>query len=93
MKYKGIKNTIKNKMSKTINKLILGTAIISSSMNIAAQDISNKEGSDYNFKVIKDLEATKVQAQNSTGTCWSFSSLSFFESRYGAKIFENRPIK
>ena len=32
------------------------------------------------FKVIKDLEATDVQNQGRTSTCWSFSSLSFFES-------------
>ena len=41
---------------------------------------TNKEGSEYKFKVIKDLEATDVQSQGRTGTCWSFSSLSFFES-------------
>ncbi|MCT4579939.1 MAG: C1 family peptidase [Flavobacteriales bacterium] len=41
---------------------------------------TNKEGSEYKFKVIKDLEATDVQNQGRTGTCWSFSSLSFFES-------------
>jgi bleomycin hydrolase len=41
---------------------------------------TNKEGSEYEFKVIKDLEATDVQSQGRTGTCWSFSSLSFFES-------------
>jgi bleomycin hydrolase len=41
---------------------------------------TNREGSDYSFKVIKDLEATDVQNQGRTSTCWSFSSLSFFES-------------
>jgi len=41
---------------------------------------TNREGSEYKFKVIKDLEATDVQNQGRTGTCWSFSSLSFFES-------------
>lgn len=41
---------------------------------------TNKEGSEYKFKVIRDLEATDVQNQGRTGTCWSFSSLSFFES-------------
>ena len=41
---------------------------------------TNKEGSEYKFKVIKDLEATEVASQGRTGTCWSFSSLSFFES-------------
>ncbi len=41
---------------------------------------TNKKGSKYEFKLIKDLEATPVENQNRTGTCWSFSSLSFMES-------------
>ena len=41
---------------------------------------TNRKGSDYKFKVLKDLEATDVQDQGRTSTCWSFSSLSFFES-------------
>jgi bleomycin hydrolase len=32
------------------------------------------------FSVIKTNEATPVQNQNITGTCWSFSTMSFFES-------------
>lgn len=42
--------------------------------------ITNKEGSQYEFTVVKDMEATEVQSQGRTGTCWSFSALSFFES-------------
>ena len=42
---------------------------------------TNKEGSDYSFKVIKDLEATDVQNQGRTSTCWSFSSLSFLNQK------------
>ena len=38
---------------------------------------TNVEGSNYKFKLIKDLEATKVQSQDRTSTCWSFSALSF----------------
>ncbi|WP_034059128.1 C1 family peptidase [Lacinutrix jangbogonensis] len=34
----------------------------------------------YQFKTIVDLEATDVISQGSTGTCWSFSASSFFES-------------
>ncbi len=36
--------------------------------------------SPYEFKVIKDLPATTVKDQHRSGTCWSFSGLSFFES-------------
>ncbi|MEC8616261.1 MAG: C1 family peptidase [Bacteroidota bacterium] len=44
------------------------------------EKITNKKGSEYEFEVVKELEANPVQNQNRTGTCWSFSSLSFFES-------------
>lgn len=44
------------------------------------EKITNKEGSQYEFTVLKDMEATDVKSQGRTGTCWSFSALSFFES-------------
>lgn len=34
----------------------------------------------FKFKVVKNLEATDVKSQGSTGTCWSFSASSFIES-------------
>lgn len=42
--------------------------------------VTNKEGSKYEFTVIKNMEATPVLSQGRTGTCWSFSGLSFMES-------------
>jgi len=55
--------------------------LLLTTISLFAQDtFSNKEGSKYEFKLIKDLEATKVENQNRTGTCWSFSSLSYLES-------------
>ncbi len=44
------------------------------------QTIKIKPESGYDFKVIKNLDATPVQDQFRTGTCWSFSALGFFES-------------
>ena len=34
----------------------------------------------YEFRTIKDIEATPVTSQDQTGTCWSFSTTSFLES-------------
>ena len=63
-------------------KKILFIAAIASTFTVVSQAKfeTNKEGSEYKFKVLKDIEATDVQSQGRTGTCWSFSSLSFFES-------------
>ncbi len=60
--------------------LSLGLVISAAWSGLYAQDKTNKKGSEYKFTTIKNLDATQVQNQNSTGTCWSFSSLSFFES-------------
>lgn len=74
-----------------INKQILTAAFILINAFVFAQDVAkvpqlagpemtNKKGSEYKFSVVKNLDATEVQNQNMTGTCWSFSALSFFES-------------
>jgi bleomycin hydrolase len=55
-------------------------ALLFTSCLISAQELTNKNGSEYKFTVIKNIEGTAVQNQNITSTCWSFSSLSFFES-------------
>jgi len=41
---------------------------------------TNKKNSEYKFTVTKSIETSAVQDQGRTGTCWSFSTLSFFES-------------
>jgi bleomycin hydrolase len=51
------------------------------SLSAFAQDtLTNKKGSQYRFKKVNDIEATEVKDQCRTGTCWSFSTLSFLES-------------
>jgi bleomycin hydrolase len=62
------------------NKILsLFTLLIA--FNLSAQDFTtNKEGSEYKFKKIAQMESTPVLSQGWTGTCWSFSALSFFES-------------
>jgi bleomycin hydrolase len=55
------------------------TALICAQSN--AQDtLRNKKNGGYLFKVMANLDAQDVQDQSRTSTCWSFSSLSFFES-------------
>ena len=55
-------------------------ASITIAQNDEIQTVTNAEGSNYAFTSIAHLDATPVQSQGNTGTCWSFSSLSFFES-------------
>ena len=62
------------------NLLIISISFISLAVFSQEKFETNRKGSDYKFKVLKDLEATDVQDQGRTSTCWSFSSLSFFES-------------
>ena len=69
-------------MKKITKSLLLSGLIISGGSSFAQEEapITNKKGSEYQFEIIADNDATGVQNQNRTGTCWSFSSLSFFES-------------
>ena len=62
------------------NLLIISISFMSLGVFSQEKFETNRKGSDYKFKVLKDLEATDVQDQGRTSTCWSFSSLSFFES-------------
>ncbi len=57
--------------------------IIATSIAAQGQDgntIKIKPESGYEFTVLKTIEATPVQDQFRTGTCWSFSALAFLES-------------
>jgi bleomycin hydrolase len=63
-----------------MKKSILFALCISAVSFFNAQTLTNTKGSEYKFTVVKSLDATAVQNQNQTSTCWSFSSLSFFES-------------
>ena len=57
-----------------------------------AQTSTNIEGSNYQFTKVHHLDATPVQSQGRTGTCWSFSGLSFFESELIRKGNKNPDV-
>jgi bleomycin hydrolase len=57
--------------------LIIGLAL---AVGVSAQAVTNKKGSQYQFTVVKEIGNTSVKNQANSGTCWSFSTLSFFES-------------
>lgn len=61
---------------KKLPLLFLGVA----TLTLHAQTVTNKAGSKYQLTKVYDIEATSVKDQNKSGTCWSFSTLSFFES-------------
>ena len=66
-----------------MKKLLFVTAVIGFAQLADAQiDVakSNKKGSNYRFSTEKQITATDVKNQGSTGTCWSFSAESFLES-------------
>lgn len=48
--------------------------------NLQAQTFPNRKDGKIQFTVIKDHDKTAVDNQYRSSTCWSFSSLSFFES-------------
>ncbi len=64
-----------------MRKIIWLAVGIACTLQLKAQDtLTNKKDGGYHFKIIKKLESTDVKDQCKSGTCWSFSSVSFFES-------------
>jgi bleomycin hydrolase len=63
-----------------LKQILLSAAVLSATAISAQTVLSNKKDGNYKFTVVKNLEATEVANQAQSGTCWSFSSLSFFES-------------
>lgn len=59
---------------------ILACSIVAQAQFSYTELPSNAKDSEYKFTKIAHLDATPVLSQGNTGTCWSFSTLSFFES-------------
>ena len=65
-------------MKKTILWAVL--AMMSGSLlAVQADSTEAKKPEGYEFTVVKELPITSIKNQNQSGTCWCFSSLSFFE--------------
>ncbi|MFM7636402.1 MAG: C1 family peptidase [Crocinitomicaceae bacterium] len=69
--------------------IYLGVYLFSTLVIYAQQFSTNIEGSKYQFSKVVSYEATPVQSQGMTGTCWSFSALSFLESELMRKGQKN----
>jgi bleomycin hydrolase len=67
-------------MTEMRKQFIAMALVVSGVLTMQAQDLRNKKDGHFQFTTIKNLERTDVDDQNRTSTCWSFSSLSFFES-------------
>ena len=66
-----------------MKKNILFTVMLFISLAVLSQVIfaqDKNEGEGFVFTMVKDIPATPVKNQYRSGTCWSFSSLAFFES-------------
>jgi bleomycin hydrolase len=72
-----------------MKKLLIVLTVFTASFIHGQETTTNKVGSSYEFKKVVHLDATPVQSQGYTGTCWSFSALSFFESEMIRKGTKN----
>lgn len=60
-----------------MKKFLFSWCIIAIGLSVAAQDSSPNV---YEFTVVKEVKATPVKNQYRSGTCWSYSALSYLES-------------
>lgn len=64
------------------------TILLSFALLVATTFFANAQNNNLNFKILKQNPITAVKNQASSGTCWCYSTLSFFESeaiRLGCK--------
>ena len=63
-----------------MKSIITLTLCLGMAVGVNAQVFKNTKESKYQFKEVVRLDASPVESQGRTGTCWSFSALSFLES-------------
>jgi bleomycin hydrolase len=68
-------------MKKTSHIFMLAALLMAAAMTpVLAQEEDGEKKESYQFTMKVDLPATPVKNQYRSGTCWSFSALSFLES-------------
>ncbi len=65
-------------MKRRIFSVLMTFALVFGSWSLRAQDKDTENG--YEFTTKKRIETTSVKDQHRSGTCWSFSAISFLES-------------
>ena len=75
------KNTNKITINRKMKKLMLMSLAALISLSAGAQE--KKDGENKNkpvFTTIKENKITSIKDQNRSGTCWDYSTLSYFEA-------------
>lgn len=63
-----------------MKKLSLILLVLFASLQIFAQETEGEKKKGYVFETIKEVKTSTVKDQHRSGTCWSFSTLSFIEA-------------
>jgi bleomycin hydrolase len=68
-------------MSFSITRLLCSACFVALTFtSLTGQTLYNKKDGGYQFTLVKSADATSVKDQARSSTCWSYSTLSFFES-------------
>ena len=73
-----------------MNKILTLTAAVLFATSVSAAD--QKEAAKANkpvFTIVKENPITSIKDQNRSGTCWDYSTLSFFEAEILKKDRQN----